>query len=125
YMSDKGSRKKILLFTISCIIASMLTMMIGKPLCSKEQFPILLGIASIINGVLGNVFPVAAAAYSQKIDDFQKVLKLSFICRYGAVALPFLLQIPNFYGFLTALILNVVSITMVSLNFSDSTLAKE
>ncbi len=123
YMSDdKGSRKKVLLITISCIILSMLTMMVGKPICSKEHFPILLGSASIINGVFGNVFPVAAAAYSERINDFRTALQHSFICRYGAVALPYLLSLPNFYGFLIALIINLASIMLISIKFDDKNL---
>lgn len=125
YMSDKGSRKKILLLTISCILLSMLTMLIGKPLCSKEQFPLLLGIASIINGVFGNVFPVAAAAYSERINDFQTSIRYAFACRYGALALPFLLQLPHFYGFSIALVINLVSIAMIAFSFNDNKLVKE
>lgn len=125
YMSDKGSRKQLLLLTISAIILSMLAITVGKPLCSKEHFPILLGITSIINGVFGNVFPVAAAAYSEQINDFQTALRYSFICRYGALALPFLLQLQNFYAFLIAFIINLISITIISFKFNDNKLVKE
>jgi len=77
YMSDKSSRKKLLLVTISCVILSLLIVFIGQPFCSKEYFPILLIVASVINGVFGNVFPVAAVAYSEVIEDNQKALQLT------------------------------------------------
>ena len=125
YMSDKSSRKKILLLAISSVLLSMLAMVIGTPLCSKEQFPILLGIASIINGVFGNVFPVAAAAYSERINDLRTAAGLSFASRYGALFLPFLLQLPHFYGFSTALVINLVSIAMIAFSFNDNKLVKE
>lgn len=125
YMSDKGSRKHILLLTISCIILSMLTMVIGERLCSQEQLPLLLGIASVINGVFGNVFPVAVAAYSEQINDLRTVVRHAFACKYGALALPFLLQLPSLYGFLIALTINLASVTVIALGFADKKLVKE
>ena len=125
YISDKSSRKKALLITISCIIFSMLIMVIGKSIYPKEHYQILLAVASIINGVLGNVFPVAAAAYSEHINDFQKSLRLSFMCRYGALVLPFILRVPHFYGFLIALIINQVALFVIAFKFKDKEFVKE
>lgn len=122
YMSDKGSRKKILLFTISGVILSVFILVIGGLVGQNEYFPILLSVASIVNGVFGNVFPAAAAAYSERIDNFQDALKLSLLCRYGALALPFLLKFPHFYSFLIALILNLVSFIVIAFKFKDKDL---
>jgi len=119
YMSDRGSRKTILIITILCVILSMMIVFIGKPLCSMERFPYLLAIASIINGVFGNVFPVAAAAYSEQIKDPRKSLTHSLPCRYGSLMLPFLLKLPHFTTFLIAMILNQISLIWVAYNFKD------
>lgn len=125
YMSGKSFRKKILLLTIPSVLPSILAVIIGTPLCSKEQFSILLGDPCILNGVFGNVFLVAAAAYSERISDFRKATNLSFASRYGGLFLPFLLQLPNFYGLLTALIINWVAIMLIGIGFNDNKLVKE
>ncbi len=121
HMSDKIGRRKVLLITISSVIFSLLIIVFSPSFFPKESFPILLAIASIINGVFGNVFPAAAAAYSEQINDFQKSLKISTLCRYLALALPFLLQLPHLYGFLAALILNLISLVIIAANFKDRT----
>ena len=125
YMSDKGSRKKILLVTILCVIISMLIIVVGNPFCPTEKFPILLIAASVINGVFGNVFPVATAAYAEKIHNDQGALKLSFLCRYGAMVLPFILQFPHYYSFLVAFIINQVSLIIIAYKFTDKKVLSE
>ncbi len=119
-MSDKVSRKKILLFTILSVVLTMSVMVVGTPFTTEKTFTVLLAIACILNGVFGNVLPVAAAAYSEQINDFDKALRLSFICRYGALALPFLLNLPDTYGFLIALGINAVSLGLVALKYRDN-----
>ncbi len=123
-MSDYATRKRVLLVTIPCVIVSMLIMVFGSQLCPEEYFQILLAVAAIINGVLGNVLPVAAAAYSEQIDDFQKSLRYSFACRYLALGLPFLLKLPHLYSFSTALVINLVSLVIIALKVKDNTHAE-
>jgi MFS family permease len=124
HMSDKSSRKKLLIVTVLSVILSLLTMVIGQSFCPHEYFPILLSIACISNGVFGNVCPVAAA-YSEQKNDFQRVLRLSLICRYGALATSFLLRLPTYYGFLTALAINQISFFLISFRYKEKSLTPE
>ena len=54
-MSDKGSRKKVLLVTTLCVILSLMIVMIGRLFCSHETLPIAMIVAVIINGLFGKL----------------------------------------------------------------------
>lgn len=95
----------------------------GMQFGTKEQFPYLLSIATIINGVFGNVFPVAAAAYSEQINDSRKVLSYSFPCRYGALAIPFIFKLPHFVSFISAITFALISLIIVLRKFKPAKIA--
>lgn len=125
HMSDKTSRKKILILTISAVVVSMLIALVGQYQYSKEQFPFLLGLACVINGFFGNGFGGAAAAYSERCGDLEKTTRLAFACRNGGIILPLVLPFHVFYSFLIALLINLLSLTMILFRFKDCKLIRE
>jgi len=68
WMSDRGSRKNVLLVTVLCVIASIVLVLIRERIGDERVFLSLLGLAVVLNGIFGNVFPVASAAHSEKYD---------------------------------------------------------
>jgi MFS family permease len=125
YMSDKSSRKRLLIATILCVILSLCIMVFGQPVCPKEYFPILLAISCIVNGVFGNVFPVAAAAYAESINNDRASVQLSLLCRYGALFLPFLLMLPHIYAFLINAAANLLALLIIVLKFNEKVEVEE
>jgi len=112
-ISDKSSRRKNLLWTLCCVVFSLILMLGNILFCPKEYFLILLGVSAILNGVFGNVFPVAAAAYSEQGNNFRETATVSMAARYGGLAVPFILQLPHIYNFFIALTASLISLILI------------
>lgn len=120
YMSDLTSRKRVILVTLSATIGSLLIAAFTFHLFSVGKFSIILGIAVVLNGVFGNIFPASGAALADKTGDKGKSLSYSFVSRYSGLLLPFVLPIPNLAKLLIGVTLGVTALIWVLKEFREN-----
>ncbi len=87
----------------------------------ERVFVSLLGLAVVLNGIFGNVFPVASAAHSEKYDlsvpETLRHVQPAKILGLGLPLLTMMLSAPHLWLFVVALAANLVSLMIVPMGF--------
>lgn len=124
HMSDLTSRKKVILLGLSFTISSLLIVLLA-PHMNLIKLPVVLGIAAIVNGVFGNVFPAAAAAFSERKGGLAQSTTRSFLCRYLGMGFGFILPLPQTLKLVFCIALAVVAFLWVIFEVEDREVASE
>lgn len=117
-MSDLTSRKKVILMGLAFTIASLLIVFFA-PQTNFIKLPIILGIAAVLNGVFGNVFPASGAAFSERTKDQRQSMARLLLCRYLGMGIGFILPLPQIPKLIFATTLAVIALLWVLLGVED------
>jgi len=124
YMSDLTSRKKVILLSLSAVIVSLLLILIG-PKVFSVKFPVILGIAAVVNGVFGNVFPASGAALADRTGKQAKSLSHSVLCRYLGLGSGVLLPVAQTSKLFFGVALAAIALLWVVWDVEDGKIALE
>jgi len=124
HMSDLTSRKRIILLGLSFTIASLLIVLFA-PHVNFAQLPLILGIAAVLNGVFGNVFPAAGAAFSERSEDQRQSMVRSLLCRHLAMGGGLILPLPQTPKLVFSMALAIVALLWVAFEVEDRKIASE
>lgn len=118
YMSDLTSRKKVIVLALLASIISILIMLFG-PRVTSLKFPIICGVAAVVNGVFGNVFPASGAGLSERTGEEKRSLLHSFLFRYLGLGVGALMPLPQMSKLLFAVSLVTVALLWVIWDIED------
>lgn len=124
HMSDLTSRKKIILLGLLSTIASILIILFA-PHITFIKFPIILGIAAVINGVFGNVFPASGAAFSEQTGYQKHRLAILIPCRYLGMIGGFSFFGPQMLKLIFSIAIAVIALLFVIFMVEDKKFASE
>lgn len=124
HMSDLTSRKKVILMGLTFTIASLLIVFFA-PQTNFIKLPIILGIAAVLNGVFGNVFPASGAAFSERTKDQRQSMARLLLCRYSGMGAGFILPFPQTQKLIFGITLAVVALLWVLLDVEDGEIAEK
>jgi len=124
HMSDLTSRKKVILMGLTFTTASLLIAFFA-PQTNFIKLPIILGIAAVLNGVFGNVFPASGAAFSEQTKDQRQSMVRLLLCRYLGMGAGFILPFPQTQKLIFGITLTVVAILWVILEVEGGKIAEK